>query len=201
MTNADHDIIAHTSYIYNIGLKVKAGLAFIGEIGLNGEIRGGRRVEQRVTEAQAMGFTTICTPLSSLTKSKDVYSSATKHRSTDRLAIKSEHIVGDTQGGIVECYTLSEVLKHALDGDYESVLTKRRRSVSRSQSSTRSTGASYDTSTDEEGQNYEDRGSSSTGGSGGNSGSKKYKKVLYSREEEAWMNEPSDMIPYYEDDE
>ena len=159
-------------------------------------------MEQRVTEAQAMGFTTICTPPSSSTKSKEAHSGATsKHRSTDRLEIKSEHIVGDTQGGIVECYTLSEVLKHALDGDYEGVLTKRRRSVSRSQSSTRSTGAPYDPNTDEEGQNYEGSRSSSTSNSGSGSGSKKYKKVLYSREEEAWMNEPSDMIPYYEDDE
>ena len=207
MYHITHTFYINTVYIvYNIGLKVKAGFAFIGEIGLNGEIRGGRRVEQRVTEAQAMGFTTICTPLSSGTKSKEAYSSAyssavSKHRSTDRLEIKSEHIVGDTQGGIIECHTLSEVLKHALDGDYEGVLTKRRRSVSRSHASTRSTGSSYDTSTDEEGQNYEGSRSSSTGNSGSGSGSKKYKKVLYSREEEAWMNEPSDMIPYYEDDE
>ena len=198
--------ITYTSYIYtvytvySIGLKVKAGFAFIGEIGLNGEIRGGRRVEQRVTEAQVMGFTTICTPLSSSTKSKEAHSSAaSKHRTTDRPGTKSGHTTGDVKGGIIECHTLSEVLKHALDGDYESVLTKRRRSVSRSQSSARSTGSPYDSSTDEEGQNYEGSPSSSTGG--GVSGSKKYKKVLYSRDEEAWMNEPSDMIPYYEDDE
>jgi len=46
------------------GAKIRAGTALIGEIGLGGELRGGKGIEARVTEARKMGFTRVVVPLS-----------------------------------------------------------------------------------------------------------------------------------------
>jgi len=51
------------------------GTAFIGEIGLGGELRGGKRVEDRVREAVKMGFTRIVVPSSAGFKRKAVSNS------------------------------------------------------------------------------------------------------------------------------
>jgi DNA repair protein RadA/Sms len=43
-------------------LKVKPGTALIGELGLSSEIRGGKGLEMRISEAIKMGFTRIIIP-------------------------------------------------------------------------------------------------------------------------------------------
>jgi len=53
------------------GAKVKPSTALIGELGLGGELRGGRGLEQRVSEARKMGFTRIIVPLSAGFKDKN----------------------------------------------------------------------------------------------------------------------------------
>ena len=45
-----------------VGMKIKAGICFIGEIGLSGEIRRIKGLEIRIAEAVKMGFTTIIVP-------------------------------------------------------------------------------------------------------------------------------------------
>ena len=45
-----------------VGMKIKAGICFIGEIGLSGEIRRIKGLEIRIAEAVKMGFTTIIIP-------------------------------------------------------------------------------------------------------------------------------------------
>ena len=45
-----------------VGMKIKAGICFIGEIGLSGEIRRVKGLEIRIAEAVKMGFTTIIIP-------------------------------------------------------------------------------------------------------------------------------------------
>ena len=47
-----------------VSMKIIAGIVFIGEIGLAGEIRGIKGVEQRINEAIKMGFSTIIIPKS-----------------------------------------------------------------------------------------------------------------------------------------
>ena len=45
----------------------------VGEVGLSGEIRTVTRVEQRVAEAQKLGFTTIYIPKGNLKGVKDTF--------------------------------------------------------------------------------------------------------------------------------
>ena len=45
-----------------VGMKIKAGICFIGEVGLSGEIRRIKGLEIRIAEAVKMGFTTIIVP-------------------------------------------------------------------------------------------------------------------------------------------
>jgi len=46
------------------GAKIRAGTALIGELGLGGELRGGKGLEQRIAEAKKMGFTRVVVPMS-----------------------------------------------------------------------------------------------------------------------------------------
>ena len=47
-----------------LGERIKAGSAFIGELGLGGDIRSGRQVESRIREAEKMGFKRVFIPKS-----------------------------------------------------------------------------------------------------------------------------------------
>jgi DNA repair protein RadA/Sms len=59
------------------GAKIKPGTALIGELGLGGELRGGRGLEQRVAEARKMGFSRVVVPRSA--GFKDRSQSQTEH--------------------------------------------------------------------------------------------------------------------------
>lgn len=57
----------------NFDLPVPAGVALAGEIGLSGEIRTTARIDQRVAEAQKLGFDTIYIPAGNLKGAADAY--------------------------------------------------------------------------------------------------------------------------------
>lgn len=46
----------------NMDVEIGQGIALAGEIGLSGEIRPVNRIEQRISEAQKLGFTQIIIP-------------------------------------------------------------------------------------------------------------------------------------------
>ena len=98
------------------GMKIMAGIAFIGEIGLAGEIRGVRNVDTRVFEAQKLGFTTIVIPN---VKSK-FPNPGSKVPKTSEKNVKNE--ISYNRGknlesglGVISCSTLIEVLVIALE--------------------------------------------------------------------------------------
>lgn len=88
------------------GAKVRPGTALIGEIGLGGEIRGGRGLEARVSEARKMGFTRIIVPKSA------------------RFKDSSRGAAGAEAGGVVSCGTLKESLGYVFEdvGEVEAFL-------------------------------------------------------------------------------
>lgn len=57
----------------NFDIPVNRRMAFVGEIGLSGEIRTVTRIEQRVEEAQKLGFETIIIPTGNLKGVKDKF--------------------------------------------------------------------------------------------------------------------------------
>ncbi len=83
-----------------IGEKMNPGVAFIGEIGLSGELRGGKRLESRIQEALKMGFTKVIIPTST---SSNRDSNNNHHRN-----LKSK---------VVYCAKLQDVIKEALNVD------------------------------------------------------------------------------------
>lgn len=151
-----------------LGVSVLPAVAFIGEIGLSGEVRGGSKIDLRVVEARQMGFTTIIVPQLSKFGS----------RRTKGNSVSGDS--GSTSGsGIVACASLSQALEHAFGGDgFQAILAKRFKK-------TKSTSRSL---------NNDEGDRSASGRSGGG-------RKLYAPGEEAWMNEPSDMIPFVDDDE
>jgi len=50
----------------NVDMAINRGVCFAGEVGLTGEIRQVTRVQQRVSEAQKLGFDTIIIPSNNL---------------------------------------------------------------------------------------------------------------------------------------
>lgn len=58
----------------NFDLTIPRRTAFVGEVGLSGEIRTVTRIEQRVSEAQKLGFETIYIPCGNLKGVKDKFS-------------------------------------------------------------------------------------------------------------------------------
>lgn len=72
------------------GKKIRPGTALIGEVGLGGELRGGKGLEQRISEARKMGFTHIIIPRSAGFKDRGPRDSTT--------------------GGVFACKSLREAL-------------------------------------------------------------------------------------------
>ena len=77
-------------------------------VGLDGELRGGKRMEERIREAQKMGFNRIIVPKSGF-----------KSKTSDKQAgLKANSIASTTSsaasgGGIIECKNLYDVIEHA----------------------------------------------------------------------------------------
>lgn len=82
-----------------IGEKMNPGVAFIGEIGLSGELRGGKRLESRIQEALKMGFTKVIIPTST---------SSNRDSNNNNRNLKSK---------VVYCAKLQDVIKEALNID------------------------------------------------------------------------------------
>ena len=108
------------------GMRVRKATAFVGEIGLAGEIRGVRGVEARIAEAQKMGFTTVVVPSygSSSAGQKDSSRSSSFKSST---CTSSKTSSGGFDGGlgVVRCSNLMDVLTVALGAkDFQEIRGK-----------------------------------------------------------------------------
>jgi hypothetical protein len=98
-----------------LGVKVKAGVAFVGELGLGGEIRGGKGLDARVAEALNMGFNQVVVPVVRKCKGKS------------KSAAGGSCSTGGGQGGVVACSTIRQALEAALDtADLDALLRKKR---------------------------------------------------------------------------
>jgi predicted ATP-dependent protease len=113
-----------------VGMKIRAGIAFVGEVGLGGEIRGVRGVDMRVAEALKMGFTTVIVPqVGPKTQKKKV----AQNVSTNDRNVNEPNPKRDNRGssplsdGVIPCSTLFEALTIALDvGSFDDILDKLR---------------------------------------------------------------------------
>lgn len=138
-----------------VELKVRPGMIFMGEIGLNGEVRNsGKKVDQRIQQACQLGFNTIVTGRSR--SRADIGGTDTSSNQKQRLF------------NIIECSTLGEVLKAALDGDYEAVIKQRKSKYSSLQRKQQTRNSAID---------------NSNGG-----------RKLYSPDEEDWMTDDTDLL-------
>eukprot|EP01041_Mallomonas_annulata_P005326 gene5326-10650_t len=110
-----------------LSAKIKAGSAFVGEIGLGGDLRSGRQMESRILEAQKMGFKRVIVPRTLRKNGKE-----------DSRRNSS----GGGGGGIevIACKDLKEVLEEVLDvPNVDTLLNNhRRRGKKSSPSSSRS---------------------------------------------------------------
>ena len=77
-------------------------------IGLDGELRVGKRMEERIREAQKMGFNRIIVPKSWF-KSK----TSDKQAGLKTSSIASTPSSAASAGGIIECKNLYDVIEHA----------------------------------------------------------------------------------------
>jgi hypothetical protein len=117
-----------------LNVKVKPGMAFVGEIGLGGELSGGKALEARTAEAINMGFRAVVTP------------KMTKWNIKARRRSKS-HSLGQAEYGdkIRPCSYLRDALQEGLelDCDLNELLKRKRRSGNRRSSSSSSTSPYY----------------------------------------------------------
>jgi DNA repair protein RadA/Sms len=89
---------------------VRPATAFIGELGLGGELRGGRKLEQRISEAVKSGFRRIIVP-----------AVATGQKSLSSYASGVE---------IIPCHTLKDALKVSLTvSNIDDLLAKKRKPI------------------------------------------------------------------------
>jgi Subunit ChlI of Mg-chelatase len=113
-----------------VGMKIRAGIAFVGEVGLGGEIRGVRGVDMRVAEALKMGFTTVIVPqMGSKTQKKKInHNVSTNDRNVNEQNSKRDNRGGSpVSDGVIPCSTLFEALTIALDvGSFDDILDKLR---------------------------------------------------------------------------
>ena len=99
-----------------LGVKVKAGVAFVGELGLGGEIRGGKGLDARVAEALNMGFNQVVVPVVRKGEGKGAAGSSGGRGS------------GGSGNGVVACSTIRQALEAALDtADLDALLRKKRK--------------------------------------------------------------------------
>jgi hypothetical protein len=115
-------------------MKIKAGTAFIGEIGLGGELRGVKNVDQRIAEAQKMGFSTVIVPNTGVRKSSNK-SKTTKESPSSRLSsngkandpTENADTSSSSSGEIVKCSNLYQALTVALEVESFSEITQKLR--------------------------------------------------------------------------
>lgn len=109
----------------HLSVQIQAATAFIGEIGLGGELRGGKRIEQRVNEAIKLGFTRVIVPATSGYKKSSISSS-----------MSSSPVSPAVEAGvkIIPCSTLREACQHGLvlepGESIDSIIAKRQRNNS-----------------------------------------------------------------------
>eukprot|EP01084_Bolivina_argentea_P117122 208037_1 len=85
------------------GIPVASGVAFIGEIGLSGEVRMVQQLDRRVSEAQKFGFTRVVVPRAPL-KKRENRAADRRSRSFHKGVIK-----------VVEVRTLEEAVNQGLE--------------------------------------------------------------------------------------
>lgn len=113
------------------GMKVRKATAFVGEIGLAGEVRGVRGVEARIAEAQKMGFTTVVVPSYGTNGGKQKgssnrsTSSTSSSRSSSSTSSSGSSNNVDGGMGVVQCSSLVDVLTVALGAkDFQEIRGK-----------------------------------------------------------------------------
>lgn len=92
------------------GLPVRPATAFIGELGLGGELRGGKRTDQRIAEAVKLGFKRIVLP----------HAGDMSHRAYGK------------QVELLSCQTLQQALEKALEGNLSTAINKMKKKRSSS---------------------------------------------------------------------
>lgn len=113
--SADLAVAAAIASSY-LTVPIKPGTAFIGEIGLGGELRGGKRLEQRISEAVKLGFRRIIIPHSS--GFRNVTTHTTGNRKKSGLASQSQQQSIQYSGvDIIPCSTLWDALVACLQDD------------------------------------------------------------------------------------
>lgn len=80
------------------GQLVRPAAAFVGEVGLGGELRGARRLELRVQEAARLGFRTIIVP---------------QTKGSEKSLRRLQQQIGSGVE-LIPCKTLAEALQHGL---------------------------------------------------------------------------------------
>lgn len=137
-----------------LSLPLQPGVALIGELGLGGELRGGRQLEVRIAEATKLGFTKLVVPRSTGRRSSSFKTSSSKSTSpattVEKADIKKNFsnnaILAPNQlissssstststsretggtGRIIACSTLLEALTEVLTGDIKHALQGRSR--------------------------------------------------------------------------
>lgn len=116
------------------GVPIKPATAFIGEIGLGGELRGGKRIEQRITEAIKLGFTTIIVPKNAgYNANKNRHVAVKAQTSTGVNSVEVNKIETGREVNTVNCENLYSALVAGLDHvDVPGLLAKKDRRKSRS---------------------------------------------------------------------
>ena len=84
-----------------VGIPVRSDTAFVGEIGLLGELRPVHALEKRTSEARRMGFSRIVTPSGKQPKGKK-YSSPRELKSGGITQILCENVLEAINSGLVK---------------------------------------------------------------------------------------------------
>eukprot|EP00981_Chlorochromonas_danica_P006193 scaffold1307_cov166-Ochromonas_danica.AAC.15 len=98
------------------GLPVRPATAFIGELGLGGELRGGKRTDQRIAEAVKLGFKRIVLP---------------------HVGGMSHHRGYGKEVELLPCQTLQQALENALEGNLSMAINKMKKKKTSSSNDTR----------------------------------------------------------------
>jgi predicted ATP-dependent serine protease len=107
-----------------LSINVRPATAFIGEIGLNGELRGGKRFEQRIQEAIKLGFRRIILPPTQ----KKLHSNDNDHGKSKISYSSSTTVTLGDGTDLVYCQNLKQAIEEGLmmDKSFDALLAERK---------------------------------------------------------------------------
>ena len=126
INDPDSDLgVAVTIISSYMGMKVKPGLSFIGELGLGGEVRGGKGCESKARESIKMGFNALVAPASAI-------SARLRYHKKSGTKAMDDDIGEKGQSNMIPVYNLEEALRIAFGcDDINFLLRKRKKSSNR----------------------------------------------------------------------